>query len=1030
MASSMASPPPFPGPPPEWQAVLDACADLLALVDGQGRVLWVNAGLPSASGHPTEAVLGHSLEAILAPAQGWPGFAQQLRDDPAPDAFDLPWRDAQGQARSARASVRRLPGLDPALRLVQLRDTTELAQLRAEMAHQAELLDMTQEVGRLAVWERDIPAGTGRWDPHMFRFFGMDPALGTPRFGTVVDRINPDDGLNAAYLASTRKAGRYDHHYRIQRPDGSVRRVHSHWEVKTSPDGVPNRAIGLLVDDTEVYQLAEAYDKTYAQLDIAVELGNIAVWRHDIALDRFFYNERGYRILGITPSANGISRAEVRALIHPDDLPRVIASAEQSLHTEAPVDVEARYRRADGSWAYILTRRVVRRNEKGEPIEFIGVGLDISAQVEKLRQASELAERLQIAVNAAGVGVWSRDPTEERASWNEQMFRITGRPMHLGGPTREEWINGIVHPDDRAAIRAARLGVQSDTFSLEHECRIVRPDGEVRWLVNRARREQRDGVLMVFGITIDVTDRKRAEVALQSVNERVALAARSAGMGTWEWDVESGEAVWDEAMFRLRGVAPQATALNAEQRLSMTHPDDAEQVKRALREAARNTSATSYEFRVIWPDGTVRWLASRSTPAPDANGRGSRRIGVNWDITDSKNAEVQRREHELAVRESQAKSEFLSRMSHELRTPLNAVLGFTQLLMIGKEALQPQQRIKLGHIQSAGEHLLALIDDVLDLSSLESDQLKLDLQPVPLADVLNEALPLVDALARSHGIVVTHGAADGSPDGRLDGVVMGDRTRLRQMLINLLSNAIKYNRPQGRVSVTSEVGPQHVAMSVHDTGRGMTPEQQAHLFEPFNRLGLEREGIEGTGIGLAVVKALAQRMGGEVRVSSRPGEGSVFTVRLPRAPDDAGGTPEVAHAAPPPRATLPHRHGTVLYIEDNPVNVLLVQELIRLRPGLVLASATTGMAGVAQAAALKPDLILIDIQLPDIDGFQVLRHLQQQEATSHIPCIALSANAMPDDISRAKAAGFIEYWTKPIAFAPFLAALDERFPAG
>jgi CheY-like chemotaxis protein len=221
-----------------------------------------------------------------------------------------------------------------------------------------------------------------------------------------------------------------------------------------------------------------------------------------------------------------------------------------------------------------------------------------------------------------------------------------------------------------------------------------------------------------------------------------------------------------------------------------------------------------------------------------------------------------------------------------------------------------------------------------------------------------------------------------------------------------------------------------VAVSVHDTGRGMTPEQQAHLFEPFNRLGLEREGIEGTGIGLAVVKALALRMGGEVLVSSRPGEGSVFTVRLPRAPDGAGGTAEVTHAAPPPRAALPHRHGTVLYIEDNPVNVLLVQELIRLRPGLVLASATTGMAGVAQAAALKPDLILIDIQLPDIDGFQVLRHLQQQEATSHIPCIALSANAMPDDISRAKAAGFIEYWTKPIAFAPFLAALDERFPAG
>jgi hypothetical protein len=466
---------------------------------------------------------------------------------------------------------------------------------------------------------------------------------------------------------------------------------------------------------------------------------------------------------------------------------------------------------------------------------------------------------------------------------------------------------------------------------------------------------------------------------------------------------------------------PQAHALDATQRLAMTHPDDVEAVRRELREAARNTGPTAYEFRVVWPDGTVRWLASRSTPAPDDQDRSNRRIGVNWDITEAKNAEVSRREREVALRESRAKSEFLSRMSHELRTPLNAVLGFAQLLLIGKDALLPQQRGKLSHIQSAGEHLLALIDDVLDLSSLESGHLKLELQAVPMREVLHEALPLVDSLARAHDIEI-----HAEP---IEGVVLGDRIRLRQMMINLLSNAIKYNKPQGQVTVSSQIRSGDVVFHVQDTGRGMTEDQLAHLFEPFNRLGREREGIEGTGIGLAVVKALATRMQGEVSVSSQAGVGSTFAVRLPRAADQPG----VGAAAEASEPVTPHaplmRRGSLLYIEDNPVNVMLVEELIRMRPGLTLESTSTGTAGVARAALLQPDLILVDIQLPDIDGFEVLQQLQQQAQTAHIACIALSANAMPADIARARQAGFVDYWTKPIDFSNFLAALDQRFPA-
>ncbi len=874
---------------------MDATADALALLDGQGRIVWANAAFGAITGHDGRSAASQPVDALLAPPEGWPAWQALLAGGPALESVPLAWRDAQGAPRCARLTARRLApdeALPPAELLLCLHDTTETVRLHNDLRYKSELLDMTQDVARLAVWEREIPSGRGRWDPHMFRFFGLPEDGGTPSFELASAQIHPEDRHPEIYLDSTRAAGRYEQHYRIVLPDGTLRRVHSHWEVKNSPEGVPDRAIGLVVDDTEVYRLAEAYEKTLTHLKLAVEAANISVWRHDLTLDRFFYNDRGFHILGMEPRPDGISRTELRALIHPADLPGIVASAEQSLRTEDPVDVQARYRRLDGTWAHVYTRRAVRRNEKGEPIEFIGVGMDITRQVERLREAHELAERLKVAVNAAGVGVWSRHPHNPHAEWNEPMYRITGRAAHLGGPTREEWLE-MVHPDDRAAMRTAGAPAVGNA-SLEYECRIVRPDGEVRWLVHRVRREMRDGVLMVFGVTLDVTDAREAD--------------------------------------------------------------------------------------------------------------------------------VRKREHELALRESRAKSEFLSRMSHELRTPLNAVLGFAQLLLVDKGALPPEQRSKVRHIHSAGAHLLALIDDVLDLSSLESGQLRLDLQPVALDDVLREALPLVEALAARQGVTLQ------APP--LEGTALVDRTRLRQMLVNLLSNAIKYNRPHGQVLVTSAVEAGQVALQVSDTGLGMTPEQLAHLFEPFNRLGRERDGISGTGIGLAVVKALATHMQGDVQVRSTAGAGSTFTVRLPRAH-----VVEMPPAAPPVTAPAPlvapgpaAQRGRVLYIEDNPVNVMLVEEIIRMRPGVHLVSAGTGRAGVALAAQERPDLILIDIQLPDMDGFEVLRHLRQQASTAHIPCIALSANAMPDDIGRARTAGFSDYWTKPIDFKSFLAALDLRFP--
>jgi hypothetical protein len=548
-------------------------------------------------------------------------------------------------------------------------------------------------------------------------------------------------------------------------------------------------------------------------------------------------------------------------------------------------------------------------------------------------------------------------------------------------------------------------------------------DGSVRWIVIRADIDRdTTGPRRIVGVAMDVTDHHRALDALHEASQRAAMITSHAGIGTWEADAD-GCRRWNEQMFLLRGLAPQEIAPSRDEWMALVHPDDAAQVVDGWGGTA---VPMAYEFRVRLPDGRWRWLASRSAAVFDESGRVTRRVGVNWDITESKNAELARQQATLAEREIEAKSQFLSRMSHELRTPLNAVLGFTQLLQIeARQSGQAEQLAKLEHIRDAGDHLLSLINDVLDLSGLESGEIRLTLQPVDLGELVRQSLPLVHSLAVQHDVELAI--------GRVDGIASADPTRLRQVLINLLSNAIKYNRPGGNVVVEATCDGNEATLTVRDSGRGLDREQLARLFEPFNRFGVEHEGIEGTGIGLTIVKTLVDGMGGRIAVESEPGRGTVFRIALGAASlagHDATATRRTARAV---ELGSEHRLpvgavGTILYIEDNHVNVLLVEELVKTIGGLAMASEATGAAGVERAAALQPDLVLIDLQLPDFDGYEVLRRLRAQPETAGTTCVALSANAMPDDIARGRAAGFADYWTKPIDFKVFLAALERLFP--
>jgi signal transduction histidine kinase/ActR/RegA family two-component response regulator len=387
--------------------------------------------------------------------------------------------------------------------------------------------------------------------------------------------------------------------------------------------------------------------------------------------------------------------------------------------------------------------------------------------------------------------------------------------------------------------------------------------------------------------------------------------------------------------------------------------------------------------------------------------------------------ELANSELELAIAEArnanQAKSAFLSSMSHELRTPLNAILGFAQILASKDMPTTPEQKLEFsGHILKSGRHLLTLINEILDLAKVEAGALSLSMEPVMLAEVLDECQSMIAPLAATRGVRILFPEA---PAAR----VQADRTRLKQVLLNLLSNAVKYNREGGAVVVDCvHPAPQRLRLSVQDTGMGLSSEQVAGLFQPFNRLGQEGGTQEGTGIGLVVTRRLVELMGGEIGVTSSPGVGSVFWIEL--ACTDADG---VSAAPPPVRAapavadgSAPAQPSTVLYIEDNPANLKLVQEIVRFRPDLRLVSAPDGHFGLSLARSQKPDLILMDLNLPGLSGFEVLAQLRREPETARIPAIAVSANAMRADIERALAAGFVRYLTKPIDIGQFNEAID------
>jgi signal transduction histidine kinase len=390
------------------------------------------------------------------------------------------------------------------------------------------------------------------------------------------------------------------------------------------------------------------------------------------------------------------------------------------------------------------------------------------------------------------------------------------------------------------------------------------------------------------------------------------------------------------------------------------------------------------------------------------------------DIVERKHAQAELTNAKAAAEKANfAKSEFLSKMSHELRTPLNAILGFAQLLERDSPPPTPGQTAKLHQIIQAGWYLLKLINEILDLAVIESGRLSLSREPLSLIDVMRECQAMIEPQAQQRGIHMSFLPFD------ITWFAHVDRTRVKQILINLLSNAIKYNREQGTIEVKCTANQERIRISIKDSGMGLPPEKLVQLFQPFNRLGQETSAEQGTGIGLVVTKQLVELMGGTIGVESTVGVGSEFWIELIRdvTPQLAAGPTMLAERAPQAQANAALR--TLLYVEDNPANLMLVEQIIEGYPYLRMLSARDGNLGIALARAHLPDVILMDITLPDINGIEAMEILRKDPLTAHIPIVALSANAMPHNVLKGMEAGFFRYICKPFELNDFMCVIDE-----
>lgn len=866
-----------------------------------------------------------------------------------------------------------------------------------------------------------------------------------------------------------------------RRRDGSYYWVASTITPFMDSRGKPYQYVSIRTDITATKQVEEELKLSRERLRRGQIFANIGTWDWNIKSGELVWSERIAPLFGYEDGELETSYANFINAIHPDDQQLVIDAVNDCLVNDTPYDIEHRVVWPDGTVRWLQERGAVLRNEQGEPLQMLGVVQDIDERKRTEQALAESEQRLREAQTLSHIGNWQADMVSGALYWSDEIYHIFGHQPGDFEPS-VDLFKQAVHPDDLHLIEDDMVvAQQTGIHDVVH--RIVLPDGNIRYVHELAEATLDDNgeLVKLTGTVQDITElsliqeraeqqRKLLDMLHHATTDFVEKANFNATVSrmldtllrlTGSDYGFIGEVLYDESLnpyIRTHAIT------------NIAWDDKSRKLYESVKEHG-------FEFRnldnLFGQVVTSKSVVISNSPATDPRSKGlpnghpslhaflgvpifyagelvgiyciaNRQQGYDLDLRNFllpfdttysvmihsrriTEAELRNRDDlieakEIAEHASQAKSDFLSSMSHELRTPMNAILGFGQLMEYDT-SLPMKHQDNISEILKAGHHLLDLINDILDLAKIEAGKIELNINTVDVCSIIDECSTLMSPLAARRNISIHH-------SGLQHSFVMADRTRLKQLLMNLLSNAIKYNKDNGHVEIeVTRPSRDTLRLSVIDTGIGISDEDMQQLFIPFTRFNTKQSSVEGTGIGLTITRSIVEMMHGRIGAESTLGDGSRFWIELPlesvaEQSTDQGAQQIRQRSQTETSPTTRMAHYKILYIEDNPSNLRLVEQLIGIRSDIELFTAHDPRLGIDLAQAHQPDLILLDINMPGMDGYQVLEILQNTDELVNIPVIAVTANAMPRDIAQGKAAGFNDYVTKPLQVTNFLSLID------
>lgn len=767
------------------------------------------------------------------------------------------------------------------------------------------------------------------------------------------------------------------------------------------------------------------------RLTLALQAGAIGIWDWDMVHDAL-WDDRMYAIYGLQDLGRPITYQDWRDRVDPKDLNRVEAQLQAATTTQAPFNAEFRIRRPDGELRWVQAVAKTYCDHQGNPIRMVGINHDITdrKRTEVELQKSEEELRLFIATSSDIVYRMSADWQEVQPLDGKNFIASADQPS-------QSWMASYIPPEEQPKVWATIKASLAAKCPYELEHRVIRKDGSLGWVFSRAIPvlDAQGDIVEWFGTASDISDRKQVERELQAsqayfqgiVTDQTELICRFLPDGTLTFVNQAYCQFFHKSPADLIG-----------HRFTPLLPEEDQDIPRAhFRRLSVDHPVITYEHRVIAPDGSIHWQqwTDRAFFAPDGTPLEYQAVG--HDITPLKAAEAQlRHSNQELQRATRLKDEFLANMSHELRTPLNAILGMTEGLQEEIFGIVNEKQLHaLRTIEKSANHLLSLINDILDVAKIESGHINLDYSPVPIAHLCSSSLDFVKPQALKKRIQLTSQIPAPLP------TLVIDEIRMRQVLLNLLTNAVKFTPAGGTVTLTAVLIPPDpetsqpgtLRLSITDNGIGIAAENIPKLFQPFVQIdsALNRQQM-GTGLGLALVKQIVELHGGQIGLTSELGVGSCFTVDLPYAADGISVLPSVAAPTPPrprpapptDRALTPLPAPVILLAEDNFDNVAMLSGYLEAK-GYRLIYAQDGQQALDQALSHHPDLILMDVQMPGMDGLEATQRIRQQDSLRETPIIVLTALAMQGDRERCLAAGADDYLSKPVRLRQLDTVIQE-----